>query len=201
MFIETLDKIHSQLVQSFSCVEPPEAVANLNSKQRRRVLLHSREMDDFLHNEAMSEQELGTSTTHLLLNDEATELIAYVLLAADAIPLGLKEREEEKMRYSNSPALKVVRLAVASTYQGKGIGKKMIRFALNTADDIAERCGVVFLTLDCYEHRVSFYEHLGCKRNQIQTSQREYDSPISMRANIDKLIKRLSELDNVTPSV
>ena len=201
MFIETLDKIHSQLVQSFSCVEPPEAVANLNSKQRRRVLLHSREMDDFLHNEAMSEQELGTSTTHLLLNDEATELIAYVLLAADAIPLGLKEREEEKMRYSNSPALKVVRLAVASTYQGKGIGKKMIRFALNTADDIAERCGVVFLTLDCYEHRVSFYEHLGFKRNQIQTSQREYDSPISMRANIDKLIKRLSELDNVTPSV
>ena len=201
MFIETLDKIHSQLVQSFSCVEPPEAVANLNSKQRRRVLLHSREMDDFLHNEAMSEQELGTSTTHLLLNDEATELIAYVLLAADAIPLGLKEREEEKMRYSNSPALKVVRLAVASTYQGKGIGKKMIRFALNTADDIAERCGVVFLTLDCYEHRVSFYEHLGFQRNQIQTSQRDYDSPISMRANIDKLMKRMSELDNVSPSV
>ena len=114
MFIETLAEIHSQLLQSFSCVEPPEAVANLNAKQRRRVLLHSREMGDFLHDEALSEQELGINTTHLLLNDDATEIIAYISLCADALPLGVKEREEENMRYSTSPALKIARVAVAS---------------------------------------------------------------------------------------
>ncbi len=201
MIIQKLAERHSEIVGAFSCVENPEAVANLNAKQRRRVLSHSREMDDFLHNEALSEQELGTSTTHLLLNDEATELIAYISLCADAIRLEMQEREEENMRYSTSPAIKIARLAVASNYQGKGIGRDLVEFALNTADDMTEYCGVVFLTLDCYEHRVSFYEHLGFQRNQIQTSQRDYDSPISMRANIDKLMKRMSELDNVSPSV
>ena len=49
-----------------------------------------------LHDEALSEQERGTNTTHLLLNDDADGLIAYVSLCADAIPLEVQEREEEK---------------------------------------------------------------------------------------------------------
>ncbi|MBQ4402153.1 MAG: hypothetical protein II832_08310 [Synergistaceae bacterium] len=52
MLIQKLDEKHLGIVRAFSCVETPEAVANLNSKQRRRVLLLSKEMDDFLHNEA-----------------------------------------------------------------------------------------------------------------------------------------------------
>lgn len=201
MIIQKLAERHSEIVRSFSCIETAEAVAKLNSKQRRRVLSHSKEMDDFLHYEALSEQRLGTSTTHLLLNDDATELIAYISLCADAIPLGMKEREEEDMHYSTSPALKIARLAVASNYQGKGIGRDMVEFALNTADDMTQYCGIVFLTLDCYEHRVPFYEHLGFKRNQIQTYQREYDSPISMRANIDTLVRRMFNLNDSSPSV
>lgn len=191
MFIETLDEIHSQLVQSFSCVEPPEAVANLNSKQRRRVLLHSKEMDDFLHDEALSEQKLGINATHLLLNDKADELVGYISLCADALPLGVKEREEENMRYSTSPALKIARIAIASSYHGQGLCKKLLRFAVSTAHEMKEYCGIAFLTLDCYEHRVPFYEHLGFRRNQIQMSERDYDPPISMRANLTTLTNRL----------
>lgn len=86
MIIQKLAERHSEIVRAFSCVETADAVANLNSKQRRRVLLHSREIDDFLHNEALSEQELGTSTTHLLIDDEAGKLVAYISLCADAIP-------------------------------------------------------------------------------------------------------------------
>ena len=59
---------------------------------------------------------------------------------------------------------------------------------------MTELCGIVFLTLDCYEHRVNFYEHLGFKRNQIQTAQRKYDSPISMRANINALANKLFDM-------
>lgn len=195
MIIENLVQEHSQLLQSFSCIEEPDAVAKLNSKQRRRVLLHSREMDDFIHNEALSEQRLGINTTHLLLNDEATELVAYIALCADTIPLGVNEREEEGMTYSTSPAIKIARLAVASGYQGQGIGKKLIRFAVRTANTMEQNCGIAFITLDCYEHRVSFYEHLGFKRNQIQTSQREYDSPVSMRANLIELTDRLFDMN------
>lgn len=194
MIIRKLTEKHSRIVQAFTCVESPEALAHLNSKQRRRVLLHSREMDDFIHNEALSEQRHGINATHLFLDDTATTLVAYVSLCTDAVPLGVKEREEEGMTYSTSPALKIARLAVASSYQGQGLSRMLIDFASRTAYNMRQRCGVVFLTLDCYEHRVPFYEHFGFKRNQIQTSQREYDSPVSMRANLNELADRLYDM-------
>lgn len=117
MIIEKLSEKHLALVKSFSCIEAAETVAMFNAKQRRRILLHSREMDDFLHNEAFTEQELGTNTTHLLLNEE--KIIAYVSLCADAIPLEIEEREKEGISYSTSPALKIARLAVATKFRGK----------------------------------------------------------------------------------
>lgn len=196
MIIEKLTEKHLTIIKNFSCVEAPEMVKTLNAKQRRRVLLHSMEMDDFLHNEAFLEQELGTNTTHILINEENAEIIAYISLCADAIPLEIQEREEEKMSYSTSPALKIARLAVAAKYQGNGIGKKLIRFAVYIAHEMTKHCGIVFLTLDCYEHRVRFYEHLGFKRNQIQSVQRNYDSPISMRANLNALANRLFDLND-----
>ena len=196
MIIEKLEEKHLAMIKSFSCIESPEAIAVLNAKQRRRVLLHSREMDDFLHDEAFAEQELGTNTTHLLMNENYTEIIAYISLCADAIPLEFQEREEEGMKYSTSPALKIARLAVATNYHGRGIGKQMVRYAAYIAHKMIQQCGIVFLTLDCYEHRVKFYEHLGFKRNQIQTTQRNYDSPISMRANLNALANRLFDLNN-----
>ena len=195
MNIEKLTTKHLSIIRSFSCVEAQEVVATLNAKQLRGVLLHSKEMDDFLHNEAFSEQELGTNTTHLLINEEDnSEIVAYISLCADAIPLEIQERKEEGMTYSTSPALKIARLAVASKYHGRGFGKQMIRYAAYIAHEMTEKCGIVFLTLDCYEHRVNFYEHLGFKRNQIQTNQRNYDSPISMRANLNALANRLFDL-------
>ena len=193
MLIEKLAEKHLEKIPSFSCVESEEIVSALNAKQRRRVLKHSKEMDDFLRDEAFSEQELGTNTTHLLI-DDIGDVIAYISLCADAIPLELKEREEEGMTYSTSPALKIARLAVATNYHRKGIGKQLIRYAAYVAHEMTENCGIAFLTLDCYEHRVSYYEHLGFKRNQIQTVQREYDSPISMRANLNALANRLFDL-------
>ncbi len=196
MIIEKLAEKHLLMIKSFSCIESPEALVALNAKQRRRVLLHSREMDDFLHDEAFAEQEFGTNTTHLLISDDDTEIIAYISLCADAIPLEFQEREEEGMNYSTSPALKIARLAVATNYHSMGIGKQMVRYATYIAHTMTQQCGIVFLTLDCYKHRVKFYEHLGFKRNQIQTVQRNYDSPISMRANLNALANRLFDLNN-----
>ena len=59
MLIEKLAEKHLAKILSFSCVESEEMVSALNAKQRRRVLKHSKEMDDFLRDEAFSEQELG----------------------------------------------------------------------------------------------------------------------------------------------
>ena len=100
------------------------------------------------------------------------------------------------MNYSASPALKIAHLAVTTEYQGRWIGKQLVRYAVYIAREMTELCGIVFITLNYYEHRANFYEHLGFKRNQIQTLQRQFDSHISMRANINALANRLFDLKN-----
>ena len=44
--------------------------------------------------------------------------------------------------------------------------------------------GIAFITLDCYEHRVSFYEAMGFVKNVIQPIILPYDTPISMRLGL-----------------
>lgn len=51
--------------------------------------------------------------------------------------------------------------------------------------------GLTFITLDCYEHRISFCESLGFVKNQIQLVKLQYDSPISMRLGIDTYLERI----------
>lgn len=86
------------------------------------------------------------------------------------------------------PALKIARLAVSNKYQGNGIGKSLIQFAAWVGVKIRDYSGLTFLTLDCYEHRVSFYEAVGFVRNTIQPIQLPYDSPISMRLLLDEYL-------------
>ena len=90
--------------------------------------------------------------------------------------------------YTTIPAVKVARLAVSTDYQGKGIGKEALSFAIYVSQMVREYSGVVFITLDCYEHRVSYYENFGFERNLFQPVVREYDSPISMRLWIDSYL-------------
>ena len=124
MIIEKLQEAHKQLIKNFSCVEDNSSLASINSKLIRRVRLHSKEMDNFLLNEALSEQSLGNNTTHLLLDDTHSKILAYVSLCADAIPLELQERQNEGLHYFTAPALKIIRLAVDSHFHGQGLGKK-----------------------------------------------------------------------------
>ena len=48
-----------------------------------------------------------------------------------------------------------------------------------------------FLTLDCYAHRVSFYEAIGFVQNLIQPVVLPYDSPISMRMGLDLYLEKV----------
>ena len=80
---------------------------------------------------------LSEITTHLLLDDTHSKILAYVSLCADAIPLELQERQNEGLHYFTAPALKIVRLAVDSHFHGQGLGKKLIRFATYSAHKIS----------------------------------------------------------------
>ena len=51
--------------------------------------------------------------------------------------------------------------------------------------------GIAFITLDCYKHRISFYEHNGFVKNKFQKTALSYDSPISMRISLNEYLESI----------
>ena len=185
-----LSEEHLPMVDAFSCVEKQSALQIFNSKTRKRILRHSKEMDSFLKTKAYDEQKEGLSTTHLFIDNETQKLIAYISLCNDSIKLDLSERDNMGYSYTTVPALKIARLAVATDYQRHGIGKLLINFAIYVAIEICKMSGLAFLTLDCYEHRLSYYETMGFIKNVIQSIILPYDTPISMRLGIKDYLEK-----------
>ena len=132
-------------------------------------------------------------TPALYLDDTGEKVLAYVSLCNDAIRLETEERKDAGIAYSSAPALKIARIAVDTSIIGQGVGKLMIEFSAYQEQLIRECAGVFFLTLDCYGHRVSFYEKIGFVKNLIQPPKRDYNTPISMRIGIDKYLEQISE--------
>ncbi len=180
------------LTEGFTCVETDSMLAEYTSKERRRIRRHSKDMDNFLHNEAFDEQEKGLSRTYLFVDVDG-KLSAYLSLCNDAIRLEFEERDNMSLPYATIPAMKVARLAVDVTKRGKGTGYYALQFAVYVAQAVRDYSGVVFLTLDCYEHRVSYYERFGFRRNLYQPVLLDYDSPVSMRLWIDEYLAGQSQ--------
>lgn len=189
--IQRLSDVNKYLIDNFSCVETDEMLAPFKSKDRRRIRKHSLDMERFLREEAYAEQEKGLSETYLFIEND--ELLAYLSLCNDAIRLEFEERDNMELPYTTIPAVKVARLAVSTEFQGKGLGKEALQFAIFISQVIRDYSGVVFLTLDCYEHRVGYYEKYGFERNLYQPIELDYDSPVSMRLWIDSYLEKESE--------
>ena len=193
LHICNLTEKHLPMVDAFSCVENPEHLKQYNSKERRRFLKHSKEMESFLKFEAYEEQEKGLNTTHLFIDKENEKIAAYISLCNDSIRLDFSERDSMGYSYTTIPALKIARLAVASSYQHCGIGKLLIHFSAYIGMQIRKRSGIAFLTLDCYAHRVSFYESIGFVRNMLQPITLPYDTPISMRLVLKDYLAQIGD--------
>lgn len=189
--IEKLSEEHLPMVNAFSCLENNETLKHFNSKERRRVLNHSKEMDSFLKTESYEEQRKGLNTTHLFLDNESHKIAAYVSLCTDSIQLNFTERHNMKYTYTTIPALKIARLAVATDYQHQGIGKLLVQFSAYIGMQIQKLSGLALITLDCYKHRVSFYESIGFVKNMIQPINLPYDTPISMRLDLHKYLSQI----------
>lgn len=189
--IQKLSEEHLPMVNAFSCLEGIETLKQYTSKERRRILKHSKEMDSFLKTESYEEQEKGLNTTHLFLDTESNKIAAYISLCNDSVQLNFTERDYMGYSYTTIPALKIARLAVATDYQHRGIGNLLIQFSAYIGMQIHKLSGIALLTLDCYEHRVSFYESIGFVKNMIQPIILPYDTPISMRLDLRKYLNQI----------
>jgi GNAT superfamily N-acetyltransferase len=151
------------------------------------------EYNDYLFEDALRSQNDHVALTWLLRERISGTIAAYMSLIADAIKLSASEKEFHDLNYpfKTLPAMKIAKLAVSQSSQGKykGLGSYMISKASALAQ-ICNRqlCAARFLTVDAdIEHDkgvLSFYEKNGFVPNaELYNKNRK---TISMRKDVYK---------------
>ena len=138
---------------------------------------YEKELVDFLIEDALNNQKQKLSVTFLWFYQN--NLVGYITLLNDKIGLegNLKEFFREKdVHYKSLPALKIGRLCVHDDYLRRGIGKLMVLFAVQQANDLSEhKAGCRFITLDAKRNKnrdldsIHFYKRLEFKTLKERT--------------------------------
>lgn len=133
-----IDEVDPKLYKDFCCDRP--------------------ELNEFLVEDAMyfHEQNL-TNTTIVKLDDK---MVGFFSLSSDAIRLSTSEKGDlalnDEYQINYFPAVKITKLAVATEFAGKGIGRYLINMIEGLIYDLP--LAVRFLTVDAIAIKVDFYE-------------------------------------------
>ena len=153
------------------------------------------EYKTFLLFKAKKLDELGISTTYVMIHNSTNELIGYFSLSSDTIKLTTSEKEQAKLgdvSFMSLPAIKMGKLAINKSLsekaQRKGYGSFAIEMAIAKAYEVL-KTGVAcrFLTVDAdieYNPETpNFYLKNGFVRNE-SIKPKEQAKTISMRKDI-----------------
>lgn len=119
------------------------------------------ELNDFLKNDALKEQRLLLSRTHLCFYKD--HVVGFITLAADSIRLDRLDTSQhiEGCDYPAYPCILIARLAADKKLQNHGIGHYLLSLAIGFA--LEGPLGCRYLTVDPKESAVKFYEKIGFK--------------------------------------
>lgn len=144
------------------------------------------EIDDlakFLKNDALNQQNMNLSLTHVVICDGF--VIGYVSILTDAMKLKIIEDKETKDKIRNKlnisennviPAIKIGRFAIDKKYAHKGLGKHVFRNVLLSILDISQNIvGLRFITVDAYASAFDFYVEKN-KFKYLKKNQKEVDN-------------------------
>ena len=127
----------------------------------------TKELKDFLIEDAINNQEMAISTTYLWFYRPADQPAGYITLLADAIrvhgtPVG-GTFLDKGVPYKTLPAIKIGRMCVDNRFKGRGIGTYMIYFTAKRAVEISESVGCRFIVVDAKRETgsIHFYKRLG----------------------------------------
>jgi predicted GNAT family N-acyltransferase len=144
-------------------------VETLHGKRHDRASFTCGEpsLDRYLRELALQHHDTGISTTHVLIDDAvpARVLGYYTLSAAQLLLTQLQEADRRRLPRYPVPAVRMGRLAVASSEQGKGHGDFLIGHAVARCLGLREQLGVRVLLVDALNEQVTeFYRAYGfCK--------------------------------------
>ena len=112
------------------------------------------DMDDFLKNDALSQQDEKLNVTYLVMYDD--EVLGFFSLLSDIIKLKDIENEYD-LPYSTCPAIKIGRFAVSEKYASLGLGTILLDNICFQIKRISKFLGVRFITVDAYCNVRGFY--------------------------------------------
>jgi len=121
-------------------------------------------LDKYLREQAMQHHREGISTTHVLVDDSASESIIgyYTLAAAQMLLSELHPADQKRLPRYPVPAVRMARLAVALPEQGKGHGATLLAHAVVRCLELREHLGVRVMLVDAiHEQAAAFYRSYG----------------------------------------
>lgn len=121
-------------------------------------------LDDYLRRLARQHQRDGITTTHVLVDDtDPTRILGYCSLSAAHLHLDeLNEADRKRLPAYPVPAMRMGRLAVAASEQGRGYGQLLVGHAVHLVLSVRQTMGVKVLIVDAKDQRAAnFYETFG----------------------------------------
>jgi len=124
-------------------------------------------LDDYLRQRAGQHQRDGIATIHVLADDgEPSRILGYCALSVAQLYLHeLSETDRKRLPAWPVPAMRMGRLAVAATEQGKGYGRMLLGHAVNLARSVRLTMGVRVLIVDAKDaSAAAFYRGYGFRQ-------------------------------------
>lgn len=121
------------------------------------------EINDFIQNDAKTYEENLLAKTYLAFYN--SEPIGFFSLAMGSIDAKAVESQDGKKGYrpKKYPAVKIAQMATCKSYQGRDVGKNMLKLAFGLSFDLCKRvgCRVVIVDSKKDEKTVNFYKKYG----------------------------------------
>jgi GNAT superfamily N-acetyltransferase len=157
---------------------------------------------DFLFRRALGDQEEDISRSFLAY--VRADIVGYITLAMDAIPLKPSERPNKEIPFVWLPAVKLCQLAVDARYERRGYGKQLVALAAGMALELSQHVGCRYLTVDAAESRlVDWYGKQDFTINKLDETEKRKRAekrgvdpstfPTSMRLDLHTLLLDLQE--------
>ena len=121
-------------------------------------------LDDYLHQRAGQHQRDGIATTHVLTDDaQPVRILGFCALSAAQMHLSeLQQADLKRLPAYPVPAMRMGRLAVSASEQGKGYGQLLLGHVVNLALSVRQTMGVRVLIVDAKDAQAAaFYERYG----------------------------------------
>lgn len=117
-------------------------------------------LDEWLAQRAKANQITGATRTYVTVSDG--RVVGFYSLSSGSIAGGDATGRARRNRPDPIPAVLLARFAVDSKHQGAGLGKALLRSALEQAQRAAEALGIACILVHAKdEDAKSFYLHFG----------------------------------------